>query len=262
MQIRLKAALSEHAKLARRGGVSVLDRNNQKPSTLVNYETVETALEKINATTIQDLYFQCRNIYEDAVTYKKMTSNRDWQIELTTDIHRYDHHALYQAYQNHFDDVRMIHLHRPFSGWINSLASQAFLHPQIKNRIKFFPHMRYNDYALYEEAVAAMPGMDIAFDDMFDTPIETLAQKIAAFLDVPPPSCELRHESYDLYGKITPYEMAFTRFDDKIEFLTPATQNYLSMLAENGKIKKSPYNFLAWIRYLADMIKFRMKAQN
>ncbi|MCT4655432.1 MAG: hypothetical protein N4A65_06455 [Cohaesibacter sp.] len=257
MQMRLKQTMKEHAKLDLRGGVSVLDRQNQKPSALVSYDGVEEKIDALVAKNVQDLYSQCHQIYADAVVYKDINSHKNWLIELTTDIHRYDHKALYQAYQDHFDEVYMIHLHRPFISWINSLASQAFLHPQLANRIKFFPHMRYADYMLYEEAVAQMPGLNIEFDSLFDTPIETLADNIARETRTDAPSCTLNAQDYDLYGKIIPYEKAFTRFDDGIEFLSASTREYFLKLVTEEKIGSVPYSVNAWFRYLLDMYKFR-----
>lgn len=257
MQGRLATILREHSKKDLRGGVSVLDRDNQKPSALLDYRAVIERVNDIKAENVQDLYVQCRKLYYEAVIYKAIESNTDWHIEMTTDIHRYNHKALYEAYQEHFDEVKMIHLHRPLGGWMNSLASQAFVHPEIKQRIAFFPHLRYADYALYEEAVAAMPGMHIQFDEFFDTPIEDLAAQISAFVDVPAPSCDLRAEDYDMYGKIVPYEKAFKRFDDGKVFLSERTKRIFCELAENKKLKAFPFNAYAWTLYFIDMINFR-----
>jgi hypothetical protein len=259
MQNRLHEILIEHSKPSLRGGVSVLDRNNQTPHALTDYERVKNKIEQINSTSIQDLYYQCRNIYCDAVIYKRIESQRDWQIELTVDIHRFDAQTLYKKYQENFDDVRMIHLHRSFRGWINSLSSQAFLHPHLVNRIKFFPHMRHADYMLYESAVAQMPGMHIDFDEFFEKPIEDLAQQMADFLDVPPPIENLRHASYDLFGKLQPYEVAFTKFDDNITFLQKNTLDYFSKSANNYRMQNFLNNTFTWIRYLIDMSVYRIK---
>jgi len=260
MEGRLKSTLTEHAKPAMRGGVSVLDRDNQKPRSLVDIEKVRAQLhDHIEAHDVQDLYFKCRKLYLDAVTYKEVRSNPDWQIEMTVDIHRFHHKALFDAYQTHFDDVKMIHLHRPFDSWINSLASQAFVHPDLKQRMMFFPHMRYADYALYEDAVAAMPGLHIQFDEMFDTPIEKLAQNIADFADVPAPTCNLREDIYDMYGKAVPFEKAFTRFDDHQVFLKPKSRAYMQALTDKKSIHKIPHNISAWLVYLKDMFLYHSK---
>ncbi len=260
MEYRPNYMLDRHSKPLRTGGVSVLDRNSQSSRTIVDISRVEKELGKIEAGNIQDLYLQCRNLYCKAVTYKEIKTRPDWHIELTTDIHRYNHKALYQAYGSHFDDVRMIHLHRPFAGWINSLASQAFTHPDLINRVKFFPHLRYADYELYEQAVAEMPGMDMQFDDLFEIPVEDLAANIANFLDVEMTSENLRNTEYDLYGRIIPYKVAFKKFDDDITFLSAKTRSSFIKLIEKNKLHKIPYSFIAWLRYIYDMLKFNISS--
>ncbi len=118
--------------------------------------------------------------------------------------------------------------------------------------------MRYADYILYEEAVADMPGLHINFEDLFDTPIENLSEKISDFIGVGTPKCNLREESYDMYGKIVPYDKAFVRFDDNIHFISPIVQEYFKNIVENNKIQKKPYNFFAWLLYLKEMTKYRL----
>lgn len=254
MQKRLEITIKSHSIPARRGGVSVLDRNNQKKRAILDATNIEHEIEQISAKSIQDLYLQCRKIYCNHVIYKEITTNDQWHVELTTDIHRFNHKKLCDAYIKHFDEVYMIHLHRPFPGWINALASQAFVHRNLKNRIKFFPHMRYTDYALYEEATKAIPGLHIQFDEMFDTPINELTKKLSSFLKLPTPLLNLQEQKYDLYGKIIPYQKAFTRFDDNIVFLQEETKNYLSKIIKNNKIKKFPYNAFSWFAYLRDLL--------
>ncbi len=263
MQGRLENILTEHSKPALVGGVSVLDRNNQAPKSLTDIKRVEGALADFKNKkfdNIQALYDGCRQIYNDAVIYKKIETTPDCHIEMTVDIHRFDPDKLYQAYQDNFDEVHMIHLHRDFSGWINALSSQAFTHPDLLHRVKFFPHMRYADYALYEDSVNAMPGLHVQFDEMFDTPIEALAEKTASTLNVPIPEMNLRKEKYDLYGKTLDYDFAFKRFDDSVSYLQPKTLKYLSKLAETGAMASNlPAQILSWLRYLMDMLRYRRK---
>ena len=148
-------------------------------------------LDSFAPESIADLYFTCRNVYADAVIYKTVTTNPGWHAEQTVDIHRFDPAALYARYADNFENVKMIHMHRPFPQWINSLAAQGFVHPRLQNRLKFFPHMRYADYQLYERSVEKMPGLHLNFDELFDAPIDALARKIAAYLGVPPPAVDL-----------------------------------------------------------------------
>ncbi len=262
MQKRLEEILISHSKPSTSGGVSVLDRSDQKPKALTDINLVRDDLEQLKKrkfSSIEQLYQACRETYFKAIVYKPVTTKADLHMELTVDIHRFNPDELYARYQDNFKEVYMIHLHRNFKGWINSLASQAFVHPEIKNRIKFFPHLRYADYDLYERSVARMPGLHMPFDELFDTPVEDIARRIAAFVKEPVPVIDLRNEKYDLYGKSLSYQKAFTRFDDNIEYLKPATLDYFEKLACSGGFKKPSAAVLAWGFYLRDMIRFRMQ---
>jgi hypothetical protein len=257
MQSRLRDIIMAHAQPAHIGGVSVLDRDNSPARTLTDPARVAGRLDSLSPATLTDLYFACRNIYADSVIYKQVTSNPGWHAEQTVDIHRFDPAALYARYTDNFENVKMIHMHRPFPQWINSLAAQGFVHPQLKNRVKFFPHMRYADYRLYERCLEKMPGLHLHFDDLFDTPIDALAQKIAAYLDVPAPSIDLKAQDYDLYGKLVPYQNAFTRFDDNIEYLRRDTLTYFVTISNDNAMRRPATQINAWLRYLGDMVRFR-----
>ncbi len=265
MQERLEAALIAHSVLGTRGGVSVLDRDNQKPRALTDTEIVREKLEELKRqsfSNVQDLYMACRNLYCEAIIYKEIKSNPEWHIEMTTDIHRFPPDDIYAAFEQHFDEVYMIHLVRDFRGWINSLASQAIVSKQLKNRLMFFPHMRYADFDLYERAIKAMQGLHINFDELFETPIEELAAQIADLTNAPLPETNLRTEEYDMYGKIQPYDIAFKKFDDNVHYLKPKTLDYFADLAKSGKINRKPSQARAWSRYLAGMCAYRMKHSN
>ena len=264
MQKRLRTLLEDHSKKAFFGGVSVLDRDNQAPKALASIESVEEDLRALEAQrfeSVQDLYFACRALYDRAVIYKTPSNDPHWQIELTTDIHRYDPQKIYEAYKHHFDHITMVHLTRDFKGWINSLASQGFSQPTWKNRIKFFPHMRYRDFKLYEDKVAQIPGLTVPFDEMFETPIEELFAKLADFSETPRPGdINLRTERYDLYGKFHPYNSAFKKFDDSIEFLKKDTlEKYGQWAQDQSFLTRKTVQLKSWLLYLKDMVIFRWK---
>lgn len=264
MQDRLKKTLAAHSELDMRGGVSVLDRDNQKPSALTDYARVEKQLDEIakhKFENFQDLYMACRKIYDDAVIYKKPAHNENWYIDLTVDIHRFDPDTLVQKYRENFDDVRFIHLHRDFRGWINALASQAIVSKLVSSKLIFQPHKRYADFKLYEDRVKQIPGLHIDFDDLFETPIGDLAKQLADFLDVPCPDIDFKKTDYDLYGKITPYDVAFKKFDDNVEYLKPGTLDYFEQLVNSGKINDNkPAQLKAYILYLRDLCAYKKTA--
>ena len=123
----------------------------------------------------------------------------------------------------------------------------------------FFPHLRHADYIRYERAVADMPGLHIHFDDLFVKPIETLAADFSGFLETPVPECNLCTEVYDMYGKLRPYDVAFKKFDDNVEFLRPATVSFLHRHAENGTLQRPITAGEGWLRFMQDKAAFRVR---
>lgn len=257
MQERLAAILQEHSKLGLYGGVSVLDRDGQTAKSLTDINLVRddlAAYRKEKFSSLQDLYNRTSEIYCKAVVYKPITVNPHRRIELTVDTHKFEPKKLHEAYARHFDKVKMIHLTRPYTGWINSLASQAFVHPHMANKIKFFPGLRYKEWKIYNQQMKKIPGLHIDFDEMFATPIEAFANKISGFLDLPTPAVDLRSEYYDLYGKSQPYNVAFKKFDDNVSFLQPGTIRYFQKHVDQDNLDSCIPAKAAWALYLKDCL--------
>ena len=62
----------------------------------------------------------------------------------------FDMKELYSAYRSEFDKVFMVHLHRNFVDWLESLFYQRFIHPNFKTRYFFVFHSAYKQYMRYE----------------------------------------------------------------------------------------------------------------
>ncbi len=261
MQERLEESMGEHSKPGLYGGVSVIDRNSAIAKPLTDIERVRDDIKAFKAehfARIDDLYFRATEIYCKSVVYKNMNTNPLWRIELTTDIHKYDPLKIQDAYERHFEHVKAIHLHRPFRGWINSLASQAFTHPNFKSRIKFFPHLKARELELYERQIARIPGIHLQFDEMFSKPIEKLAQEVATYLELPALDINFREQAYDLYGKEKKYDIAFNKFDDRKVFLKPKTLDRLEAYYREGRLEQPTEALFSWWMYLLDMIAWRL----
>ncbi|SIO03190.1 hypothetical protein SAMN05444722_0176 [Rhodovulum sp. ES.010] len=260
MQNRLRENLEAHAKPTKSGGVSVIERDNQAPVRLVDIDRVRDRLHRMQSTRyreISELFSDCHETYSDAVIYKTPVHTPGWHIELCVDFHNFDPARLYDGYRRHFPQVHFIHLHRSFRDWINSLASQAMHQSRLKRRIKFFPPARYRDFQRYEHATSRVPGLHLGFDEMFDTPIEAFAERLASYLGLPVPDVDFRQESYDMYGKLRPYDVAFKRFDDGRSYLQPGTLDRLEAAVESGRIARFPMNLGLWADYVRDMSRYR-----
>ena len=206
--------------------------------------------------SIQSMYVAIRHLYAKAVIYKEdLDVGNDLIIEMAVDLGKYDGEYLFDCYQKNFDKVSIIHMHRSFESWIDSLASQAFTHVNLKSRLKFFPHLCFNDYMLYEEQTRKMPGLHLNFDDLFARDTQDLLDDIAEYLGMKAPEDEWGQHGFDMYGKIVPWERAFTKADNLGDYLSQATLKYLSLCAEQKNFGGKLKNFNAWLHYLNDMIR-------
>jgi len=263
MQKRLRKTIRSHSGNIRLGGVSMLDRDSQAPRALVDADRVEDDLDKLEETTfecIQDLYWACRDVYRKAVTYKSVPSEADAHVEYPTDFGKnwQDAQRLYEAYVGSFDDVRVIHMHRKFENWVNSIASQKFAKPSYRERLKFKPRNLIRNYKRYEAAVRGVPGLHLNFEDLFDRDIEDLAAEIREFCDLPRTEIDFRSQTYDLYGKATHFDVAFKPFDDGRVYLDESARRFLARCAEApGEIGRV-VDKLAWTRFAWCFMKYRL----
>ncbi len=265
MQSRIENILTEHAKASLSGGVSVMDRADQEAKSRVDLDIVRDSLEAYKAKkfgSIQELYNATKDLYAKAVTYKFVRYQLGRHIELTVDVPRYDFSVLQQRYQEEFDSVKFIHLHRPFRTWIASTASQSFVHPHAKSRYYFFPHKRYEDFQKYEQATRSAEGMQFEFSDLFDLGIEQLYDRISNYIGGPARPDNLREIDYDMYGKFVPFKKAFTPFDAKMVYLSEKSLDYFDRQIIKNNFK-SPFGCsIAWLKYVYDMHQFRQKMKS
>lgn len=242
------------------GGISVKDRDGQLPRPLVDFARVENQVDDLmgyKAQSVADLYDRCRRFFADAMIYKEDKALPGHHIELTTDIVRFDPAVLAAAYEREFPGVKMLHLHRPFRGWINSTASQAFHMHKWKYRLKLYPHMRYADYCRYEDTLAQLPGLNIQFDELFTVPTPELARRIAEFVGEPLPQIDWVAEDYDMFGKLIPHAKAFTPFDDGQVYLLPQTLDLLEAEIQKPEPFKGLKKLVFWLLYLKDLFIYR-----
>lgn len=263
MQNRLEEILLNHSQPSFSGGVSVLDRADQKKKVLVDYQKIKGDLKEYKTKrfdSIQDLYQATKDLYAKAVTYKEVDCFQGKHIELTVDIPTYNFKTLQARYLEEFDSVKFIHLHRPFCDWLNSTASQAFVHPYIKNRYYFFPHKRYYDFQKYEIETKNAEGLQLEFSELFDLGIENLFDHIAQHINSSLPRPEnLKNCDYDMYGKLVPFQRAFVPFDAKISYLSKETQDYFENEIRMNDFTNYLGCFISWTKYISDMHTFRQK---
>jgi hypothetical protein len=264
MQRRIQQKLETGSKLIRAGGINPLDRDSQAPRALTDINKVRPDLEALHHRTfsgIDELYLACRTVYAKAVVYKPVQEDPSVQIEYAVDFGRFRDRSgrLYEAYCDNFDEVRMIHLHRDFEGWINAVALQFFVRPRISDKFKFRLKSWVKNYCQYEEATSGLPGMHLDFQELFSAGIESLAERIRDFADMPPVDLDLRDQSYDLYGKFVPFEKAFTPMDDAQQFLDAASRRYYARFASSPDNIGIVDGLLARLRFMLCYTRFRVR---
>ena len=259
MQTHISKIAFNHSNEINLGGVSVIDRDCQA-NNLTSREKYNHLKDKFlskSFDSISSLYFGARHFYEQCLSYKEPKNQFNHQIELTTDIRFFEPDQIYDKYNEYFDEVYVINLTRHFRDWINSLSSQSFVHQNLKNRYLFSPDKQYLNYKHYMQHIDRTNFLTLDLVDLFDDPQTKLVPKLAEYLNHKGPLPELKNDTFDLYGRLTSYEKAFTPFDAKIDFLSPKTLEIFERILEDkdriSMLEKSNLR----IRYLRDMLKYR-----
>jgi len=232
---RLKVILKSHSHYRNQGGISVLDRDNSPPVRLVDISRVTNELNNFSAKnyeTVKQLYSAIKSIYAKSVIYKDIPVKKcNNHIELTTDIRKFNPDLLYQSYIKNFNSVKMIHLHRNFTNWLNSYASQWFATPFIKSDLKLIRLSKhYKQYIEYCGVINNIPGLHLNFDELFIPNTQKTIKKIGEYLSLNPPSFDWKKEKYDLYGRMSDYSKTFTVFDDNINHLSWVTKSLIKFI--------------------------------
>ncbi len=258
---RINEHIKEHNKKILIGGVSVQDRDTSKERQIVDQSLIKEDLENYQSksfTSISEAYSFGRNLYAKAVCYKKSKHYPDKHIEYTTDIQKYKAQEIFSLYKKEFEDVYMINLHREFIGWLDSLVSQRFAHPEIKTRLFFVFHSARDLYFQYEESIKEMPGLHINFDDLFIPNQLNLIQAISHLIKEPIPQIKWEEEQYDLFGKISDFRKTFTKADSTPKHLSKTTIFFINKALLKNKITIFD-DAILYQCYLIDFIIFKIK---
>lgn len=260
LKSRIRECLQAHGRPVYSGGINVSDRDQSKPRRLVNANTYQQQLKDFMAdvpNTVAELYDQGRSLYASAICYKENLAAPGKHIEYTTDISRYPADELWQRYQDEFPSVKMIHLHRDFSCWLDSLISQRFMHPSYKVRL-FFPFTAAaKQYRNYEAAVNQYPGLHLDINDLFLPKLCSTLDKLSAFLQQPLPTLTWEEETYDLYGKLTSYEKAFTKADHRGKYVSNFAHRIFNFFYQRNK-QPLLTNVCCYAVYLVEYCRYRM----
>lgn len=240
------------------GGVGMLDRDTHNKIVRADKERVRAEVESYSNqkfNSIADAFFEGRMLIARALTYKTVSGEIAAHGELINDsiIYHENPQMLWDGYRRNFPDCKIIHMHREFSGWLNSLASQTMVKNSWRKRIGFqFTH-KVRGYKRYAKMADAADGLHLDFSKLFQRPFIELVELIGRFIDLPVPKIDWEAEKYDLFGKILSFETAFSPFDDKREFLSAGAMERLLKLSEGSRFLP----LVLWREFEARLIYFQ-----
>lgn len=228
---------------------------------MINAAIAELANSRFKS--VQELWFAYRNAGMRAIRYKEVKSNPDIHVIIPGSAEAFE-----AQYAGLVDQVYFIYMRRDFKSWINSriAAEQNYYrryNPE-KNRGKrprsvfryallLRPTTFLEEYNTYEERLRKTRSMILDFDDLFQNDKSALVQKLAAYLELPPPpeGMDLSKRTFDLFGTVFPFAEAFTKFDDLRKYISPLSSALYCRMKERKK-PSSIQKILAKVLFLTD----------
>lgn len=245
------------------GGVSMLDRDFSKSQALLDKDKVSAllnVLNKKNYSKVSELYSDYKKAFSASIRYKNTNHIEGHHVELSVDFHKYDSKKLIASYRKEFGELVLIHMHREFGGWIESLASQRFVNPSLRKKLLFVFRWEYNRYMDYEHKIRGCEGLHLDCDSLFLPNTDQVISDIANVLGESPPKIVWEKEKYDLFGKLKSYHVTFTKADVEGKYLSPITLKLLRYFYKKKKVTRLSDIFI-YPFYLVDLLMFSIKGK-
>lgn len=243
------------------GGVNMLDRDAGTPQTLLDKNKAVMLLDALHEksyTNVAALYDDYKEAFSASIQYKHSQHKAGQHVELSVDFHKHDRETLIAAYQKDFGELVLIHMHREFGGWIESLVSQRFVNPHWRKRLLFILRWEYKRYVDYENKISDCEGLHLDFDDLFSPALNKMIADIANSLGEDSSKIVWTEEQYDLFGKLKDYHSTFTRADVEGKYLSPVTLGLIRYFYNKEKMSRLT-DILIYPFYLIDLIRFSIK---
>lgn len=254
---KFKHIIKSHNNFKNQGGVSAIIREADKKIRLIDVNLISDEVNSIKEKELElpGLYFRLRDIYEKSMLYKKKNKKKIGYIELLVNAHNYEPDLLVKSYKKKFDQIYIINIKRDFLSWLSSLTLQWYFGKNQKWRFIKIDKV-YSDFLKYENFVKNSEGLEINFDDIFLPKTNNLIKKIGSYLDVNYNKIDWESHHYDLYGKISNFEMSFTKYDDNLNILSKLTKKLIKL--KISKFKNSNLlNILVIMLYFWDTLFIR-----
>ena len=248
------------------GGINIFarDKGNNLPriNTEKNLERIYN-FEKKEFKTFSEMYFESMMIFNECLIYKDIIDNPKGVVELSVNIHKYNSEELYNGYKNEFEDIKIINLTRDFDDLMNSMVSQNFAQKKKELHHYTFNIVNYKKaYKDYLNSIENFGGLKIDFKSIFIPHTEKLIQKFSEyigedFIDYQ----DFKEQKFDLYGKVTKFQDAFTVIDSNINYIFPLIKKLLKIffLQPEKKITNILMIIIFQIFYLFSMMNFKIK---
>ncbi len=243
------------------GGVNMLDRDSDKPQALLDKDKAYNLLSTLNKKSyskMSELYNDYKEAFSASTQYKKSKHIAGQHVELSVDFHKDDCEKLITSYREEFGELILIHMHREFGGWIESLASQRFVNPNLSKRLLFIFRWEYNRYMDYENKIKDCEGLHLDCDSLFLPNTKKVISDIANVLGEDSSKIVWEEEKYDLFGKLKDYNATFTKADVEGKYLSPITLKLIRYFYKKRKATRLS-DILIYPFYLVDLLKFSFK---
>ena len=248
------------------GGINIFARDKGNNLPRIN---TEKKLEKIynfekkEFKTFSEMYFESMMIFNECLIYKDIINNPKGVVELSINLHKYNSEELYNGYKNEFEDIKIINLTRDFDDLINSMVSQNFAQRKKELHHYTFNIVNYKKaYKDYLDSIEKFEGLKIDFKNVFLPNTENLIQKISDHIGEDSVNYQnFRKQKFDLYGKVTEFQNAFTVIDSNINYIFPVVKKLLKIFffVPEKKITNILMIIIFQIFYLFSMMKFKIK---
>lgn len=200
------------------GGRSMIERNLNKniffDKKLLN--DLEQFFKKKNKSKFREKLFDCYNIFNNNLNYKKKKKYYNGIIEYPTSIHYNDPIKVYENYNKEFKEFQFFAMTRNFEDWFASLMSQTFIKKKFKLK-----HLNrrlssiYKDYKTYIKFISNLPNCKIIdFDRIFEKKHKIIEDlELGEIFDI-------ENKEFDHWTKLLVYNQTFEKFDKKEEIFS------------------------------------------
>lgn len=205
--------------------------------------------------SIPDLLIHCYQFIHEHIIYKELDPSYKGIVvyEIPNGIpcfHNYIHKL------NQLPSFHLIWMTRPFHDWAAALGSQ--LDARLEGSC-FCPPISlsslYSRYKSYHDSFTSLHAPPVNLSDLFLPNVLDFNSSLSSKLDVP--TVDLTHLSFDLYGSLVPFNVAFTPADSSFSGSSPLTRWILLSYASHVQFLRQIMNIVFNLLRISGLARFR-----